>query len=81
MVAQTFDPSTQKAESDRSLEFVVSLVYRSSSKTVKTTQRNTVSGGKKSSIHLGKVCNSRVQVPDCEGKDHLFPLRGKYKRC
>ena len=36
----TFNPIIQEAEADRSLEFKDSLVYRASSRTAKTTQRN-----------------------------------------
>ena len=43
MVAHTFNPSTQEAESGGSLEFKASLlVYRACSKTARTTQRNPV---------------------------------------
>jgi YHS domain-containing protein len=45
MVAHTFNPSTQEAEAGGSLEFEVSLVYRVSSRTVRATQGNPVSGG------------------------------------
>jgi len=40
VVAHTFDPSTQKAEAGRSLTLKAKLVYRVSSRTDKTTQRN-----------------------------------------
>jgi hypothetical protein len=38
----TFSPSTQEAETDRSLEFEASLVYRASSRTARATQRSPV---------------------------------------
>ena len=41
-----FNPSTREAKAGRSLEFKTSLVYRVSSKTARTTQRNPVSKNK-----------------------------------
>jgi hypothetical protein len=43
VVAYAFNPSTQEAEADRSLEFEASLVYGVSSRTARATQRNPVS--------------------------------------
>ena len=43
VVVHAFNPSTQEAEAGQSLEFEASLVYRMSSRTVRTTQRNPVS--------------------------------------
>jgi hypothetical protein len=42
----TFHPSTPEAEAGRSLEFNASLVYRVSSWTARTTQRNPALGKK-----------------------------------
>ena len=47
MVAHTFNPSIQEAETRGSLEFEVSLVYRVSSRTARTAQRNHVSKDQK----------------------------------
>ena len=43
MVAHSFNPSTQEAEGRLISEFEGSLVYRVSSRTAKTIQRNPVS--------------------------------------
>jgi hypothetical protein len=43
MVAHTFDPSTQEAETDQSFELEVSLLYRPSSRIARATQKNPVS--------------------------------------
>ena len=42
-MAHTFNPSTQEAETDKSLEFKANLVYKASSRTVRATERNSVS--------------------------------------
>jgi hypothetical protein len=41
-VAHTFNPSTWEEEAGESLEFEASLVYRVSSRTARTIQRNPV---------------------------------------
>jgi hypothetical protein len=43
VVAHTFSPSTWEAEAGRSSQFNISLVYRTSSRTVRATQRNSIS--------------------------------------
>jgi hypothetical protein len=43
VVVYTFNPSTQKAEAGRSLEFEVSLDYGVSSRTARATQKYSVS--------------------------------------
>lgn len=43
MLDHASNPSTQEAEAARALEFESSLVYRASSTTARTTQRNPVS--------------------------------------
>jgi hypothetical protein len=43
MVAHAFNPSTWEAEAGEFLEFEASLVYRVSSRTARTTQKNHVS--------------------------------------
>jgi hypothetical protein len=48
VVAQAFNLSTQMAETGRWIsEFEASLVYRASSRTARTTQKNPVSKNKK----------------------------------
>ena len=42
MVAHAFNPSTQEAETDGSLEFEASLVYKNA-KTTRAVQRNQIS--------------------------------------
>lgn len=44
MVVYVFSPSTQEAETGRSLELRSSLVYRASPKTARVTQRNSIIG-------------------------------------
>ena len=47
VVAEAFNPSTEEAESGRSPEFEVSLVYRVNFSTDKATQKNPISEQKK----------------------------------
>ena len=50
MVVHVFNPSTREAEAGRFSEFEASLVYRVSSRTARTTQRNPVSNKTKQNI-------------------------------
>ena len=47
MVVHAFNPSTGEAETGRSLELEARLIYRVSSRTARTTQRNPISKKKK----------------------------------
>jgi hypothetical protein len=47
VVVHAFNPSTGEAETGRSLELEARLIYRVSSRTARTTQRNPISKKKK----------------------------------
>jgi hypothetical protein len=60
MVAQTFNPNPQEAEMGRWIsEFEASLVYRVSSRTARTTQRNLVLETKQNKQKTPKQLSSR----------------------
>ena len=64
-MAHIFNPSTQEAEADGSLEFEVSLLYRMSSRTARDIQRNPVWGGVLRKPNEAKTINQiNVLEPD-----------------
>jgi hypothetical protein len=62
VIAYAFNPSIQKAEAGRSLEFEVSLVYIASSRTVKATQRNPVLETKNQKPNQTKQQQQQIQT-------------------